>query len=340
MAKKILFYSSVTSTDLFINQDFYAIDIAILKTLGYSVTTTNNWTDFLYSSKYDIAFLYFYKKSFLPGLLSKFFNKKVFYTGGIDDLNLESTEKVRYYLQIILFRICYYSADTLFICSYSDMNNIKKIKSNSWDKCTVTYHTIDFPELNYDVKVKKENIMCSIAWLGSIRNTKRKGLDIAIRVFSELKKSKYFKDYIFYIIGNGDIGTEYLKKLVIKYELQDSVKFLRGISNKDKFQILQISKYYLQLSSYEGFGLACLEALYCGNLVVHSNNGALKETMPPEQIKFNLNNTFSYETKVLIDTLREIDSKYFLEDNQKIFKEYVEKVFASKKRLLDFNSLI
>jgi glycosyltransferase involved in cell wall biosynthesis len=45
--------------------------------------------------------------------------------------------------------------------------------------------------------------------------------------------------------------------------------------------LLKRSKYYFQLSEYEGFGIGALEALASGNIVFHSGVGGLKEGMGP-----------------------------------------------------------
>lgn len=74
--KRILFYSSVNSLELFKTQKFYQIDISILKDLGYDVLLSNRIFDSLLFWKYDILFSYFYRYSFFAALLAKCFGKK------------------------------------------------------------------------------------------------------------------------------------------------------------------------------------------------------------------------------------------------------------------------
>ena len=65
MKKRILFYSSVGSLELFKTQKFYQIDIALLGDLGYDVSLSNRILDSLLFWKYDILFSYFYRYSFI-----------------------------------------------------------------------------------------------------------------------------------------------------------------------------------------------------------------------------------------------------------------------------------
>ena len=82
MSKRILFYSNVKTKKQFSVQGFYRTDIDILKKLGFKVKLSKHWYDFLLFNKYDLAFLYFYRYSLIPAMISKIFRKKVFFTGG------------------------------------------------------------------------------------------------------------------------------------------------------------------------------------------------------------------------------------------------------------------
>ena len=83
MKKRLLFYSSVKSLELFKTQKFYQIDIALLEDLGYDVWLSNRIFDSLLFWKYDILFSYFYRYSFFTALFAKCFGKKTYFTGGI-----------------------------------------------------------------------------------------------------------------------------------------------------------------------------------------------------------------------------------------------------------------
>lgn len=103
MKKTILFYSSVKSKRMFSIQNFYRTDIKILKSLGYNVKLSKTVLDYLLFWKYDIAFIYFFRYGLFPALLSKLFGKKVYFTGGIDFLDLQYAGKKRFVVQCVFF---------------------------------------------------------------------------------------------------------------------------------------------------------------------------------------------------------------------------------------------
>lgn len=103
MKKRILFYSSVGSLELFKTQKFYQIDIALLGDLGYDVSLSNRILDSLLFWKYDILFSYFYRYSFFAALFAKCLGKKTYFTGGIDSLDADYVStRIYKYLQPII----------------------------------------------------------------------------------------------------------------------------------------------------------------------------------------------------------------------------------------------
>ncbi len=81
-----IIYSSVRKKDDFFSSKFYIDDFKILESSGLNVFFSNTILDFLNYKNYDKVLIYFYTKGFFVGLISKFFGKSVFYTGGIDML--------------------------------------------------------------------------------------------------------------------------------------------------------------------------------------------------------------------------------------------------------------
>ena len=105
MKKRLLFYSSVKSLELFKTQKFYQIDIALLEDLGYDVWLSNRIFDSLLFWKYDILFSYFYRYSFFTALFAKCFGKKTYFTGGIDPLDANYASPFSYRIQVLFLSL-------------------------------------------------------------------------------------------------------------------------------------------------------------------------------------------------------------------------------------------
>lgn len=89
-----------------------------------------------------------------------------------------------------------------------------------------------------------------------------------------------------------------MKEPICQYKLHDSV-IITGGYRRTKISILKSSQYYFQLSQYEGFGLAALEALCAGNIIIHSGKGGLSNPIYQSQILFDINNDFDEEFNLL-----------------------------------------
>ncbi len=332
MKKRLLFYSSCKTLDLFKIQQFYVIDINIFQQLGFTVTPTNRIRDFLKFWQYDYGFYYFYKKSFFPALIAKIFFKKNYFTGGIDEFS--STNKKIFFRQKLFFFLSYMVADKCILVSNADAENIKNIYHNRLrKKITFAFHGIDIQKLicSENDFAQKDNNFISVAWQGSKVNVIRKGLDKAIKVFSELKQFSEFQDSFFYILGKCGEGTSYLKEICKRYDVEASVIFIDELAESEKIELLKKSRFYFQLSTYEGFGLAALEALAAKDIVIHSGNGGLKDVVEKDGIILYDN----YTAQDLREIINSYDIKTLFIAEKRIFEH-----FTIEKRKSDFETII
>jgi glycosyltransferase involved in cell wall biosynthesis len=332
---RILFYSSVKEISLFYIQRFYAIDIFLLKENGYDVHVTNKIYSFLKFWKYNIAFIYFYRYGLFAGIIAKIFGKKVFYTGGIDSLDVSMTLPKKYRIQKIFFKCCRLTANNCIIVSHSDMDNIKKIYKNTLpSKLSFSYHSIDIQKFNSTLQ-NKEKFFTTIVWMGEKGNTIRKGVDVAIKVFAFLTKKEEFKNYKFIIIGKKGSGTTYIENLCKELQVSDKVHFTGSISEDEKIDILKKSQFYFQLSIYEGFGIAALEALAAKNIVIHSGKGGLKDTIKDYGIKYELSIDESIAFSTLYQNIESFDVTK-LTDAEKYLNDY----FSHTNRQIDLLQIL
>lgn len=334
MKKKILFYSSVSSLELFKTQRYYQIDIALLEDLGYDILLSNRILDSFLFWKYDILFSYFYRYSFFAALLARGFGRRVYFTGGIDSLDKDYASSYNYKIQVLFFKLCYWVSNSCIVVSRSDLKNIIKINSSK-RKLSYSEHAIDTRQFVSDIP--KEKLFTTIVWMGTKSNVKRKGIDTALRIFAELKKVPAYADYRFIIMGKKGEGVNYVQSIIDKYCLNNSVELTGEVSEEEKIAFLKRSKYYFQLSQYEGFGIAALEALCAKNVIIHSGKGGLANPVYSDQLLFNVDNDFDNEFSVLINKMFSMDLATSKEDFLRYYdiqrrKEDLEAIITGKNR--------
>lgn len=332
--KTVLFYSSVKTKKMFSLQEYYKIDILILKKLGYRVSISNSFIDFLFFWKYDVAFIYFFRYGLLPALISRIFFKKVIFSGGIDNLNKTTTPLILYRIQQIFFILCYFVANKVIFVSNADINNVLKFFPITRTKnFFLSRHVINFEKYEYTNNIQKSKILITIAWMQKVQNIMRKGVDKAVYVFSELVKLD--PDFKMVIIGPTGPESEYLFNIINNLGLENKINITGAISEQDKIDWLKISSIYLQLSEYEGFGISAIEALASGNIVFHSNKGGLFEGIGTNGII--INNIFNFQ---------EIANTIIYNFNSKVKEHkinngimHVKNNFQFNRRLIDFQNV-
>ena len=318
----VIFYSTVDDKDLFRVTGFYATDINILKDLGHNVILSNSIFAFLRFCQYDLTFIYFWTKGLIPALISKFFGKKVIFTGGIDRLDkIYNKSSLDYFVKKILFKICTTISDANIIVSKGDLINIEKT-GYSIHKKHYLPHVIEFEKYEYDGRPKKD-VITTIVWMGqSDANVIRKGVDRLLFVYKEFLKLN--NDLTVQIIGSIGKGTNYLEKIIKELGIENKITFTGRINEHAKIQYLKESKYYFQLSLYEGFGISALEALAAGNIVIHSGRGGLADTIASHGILIeNIDDYLSIAMKTVEIQMKYDEYKQFILDGvQYVNKHY------------------
>lgn len=273
---RVLFFSSVKDVNLLRVTGFYSTDIRILNDLGYNVKLSCSFWDFLKFWQYDIAFIYFWSKGLIPAVIGKLFFKKVMFTGGIDRLDrIYNRSFLDYTIRKLVFKLCSVFSDANIIVSKSDLKNIY---ATGFDVDRISYvpHVIDFEKYSYNAN-SKDDIITTVVWMEDKENVIRKGVDKLLYVFGEYAKIN--NKFIVKIIGSIGEGTSYLIGIAKELGIEDRVIFTGRICEAEKIKILKESKFYFQLSLYEGFGIAAIEALAAGNIVIHSGRGGLGEAI-------------------------------------------------------------
>ena len=331
----ILFYSSVKTKKMFSIQSYYRNDIQILRDLGYNVHLSNSILDFFIFWKYDIAFLYFYRYAFFASFIAKIFNKRVYFTGGIDYLEKTFATPAQRRLQVLSFKLCNMFSNRNILVSSTDYKNVQEIYNGKIpSKCSLSFHVIDIDKFEYNGDYnEKEKIITTIAWMVNVDNVFRKGVDKTIKAFSLFVKTH--PDYKLVIAGPSGHGSDYILKLITDLNMKGKINYLGTISENDKVDLLKRSQIYTQLSIYEGFGIASIEALAAGNIIIHSGNGGLKDAVGQNGFLVNANN--------ISDIVNAMEKACSVCNNNDFMQRgilYVKENFSYDKRLSDFRNII
>ncbi|GHV43669.1 glycosyl transferase [Bacteroidia bacterium] len=261
------------------------------------------------------------------------FCKKVYFTGGIDYLDKNFATDRQQWIQRIFFRLCNLLSNNSILVSTTDVENVKALYHGKLPRnCVLNFHSIDVESFVFDGNFQeKKNNYCTIAWMANIDNVFRKGVDKALNIFAEIAKTE--QDAMFYIAGMEGEGSEYVMKQIEALSLQKKIVYLRTISEDKKIKLLKESKYYFQLSKYEGFGIATIEALSAGCVVIHSGRGGLRDAVGKYGYKVDIEKPVNIEKLLMeikekandIDSLKEgiqyVHEKFSMEQRKSFFKK-------------------
>ncbi|AKB24196.1 Glycosyltransferase [Methanosarcina sp. MTP4] len=213
----------------------------------------------------DVAFAWFannhaYAMVKLAKLLGK---KSIVVIGGFE---VACEPEIRYgaLLEPVLAKRVKYilnNADKIISVSKFSENDI--LKTSKPKKLKVIHNSIDTNKFRSDQK--KEDIVITIGNSTNAR-CKLKGIDTFVKASAKFPSTK------FVVIGDYDIPI--LKKLK---EIQPNVHFTGLIPHEEVALWLKKAKVYCQLSYYESFGVALIEAMSCECVPVITERGAMSE---------------------------------------------------------------
>lgn len=111
----------------------------------------------------------------------------------------------------------------------------------------------------------------------------RGGLEDIIEIANKCaKKNKNIK---FMIAGKGPLKDK-LQKTIDKYNIQDNVKLLGFVPDKELVELYARSDIFALTSNYEGFGIVYIEAMSSGKPVIAYDAGATSEVVINEKTGF------------------------------------------------------
>lgn len=102
----------------------------------------------------------------------------------------------------------------------------------------------------------------------------KKGFDVFLDAIKQVKKT--IPDLSVLMAGDG-IELQHCKKLVVEYDLSDTVDFVGKIQNTDVPDFLRQARLFVLPSRDEPFGIVVLEALACGIPTIITDSGGATE---------------------------------------------------------------
>lgn len=136
--------------------------------------------------------------------------------------------------------------------------------------------------------------------VGRLEDSAKK-LSLAIKSIKSLLKDR--QDIIYLIAGDGPSKDKYAR-LISKFKLKDKVRLLGFISDAEKTTLLRRADIFLQPSNKETFGIATVEALQAGAIVLTTKNKGSTDIIKDSKNGFFIKMTAKDISKKISEILR------------------------------------
>lgn len=217
--------------------------------------------------KFDAVFIWFADfHSLLPVIFAKMFGKNSFVViggyevGRIRNLNYGVLcSKIRGFFCINSMRLC---TINFTVSNYID-RKVKFIVPRSNRK--LVPNCVDYVQ-KMCAPSERENLVLTVGIIENQRTLFLKGIDTFIEI------ARYCPDYKFIIVG-----LDEQKLSAFLTNIPDNVTILGRLSHDDLPTYYKKSKFYLQLSRSESFGVSVAEAMFYGCIPIVTNEGGLPE---------------------------------------------------------------
>jgi glycosyltransferase involved in cell wall biosynthesis len=266
----------------------------------------------------EVLVFWFASFSFLPILLiGKFFRRKVvFICGGYDGASVPEIGYgafARSSLSKAIRRWMFHSADKISCISNSYSDELVQNTGISKKKTTLNYLGFSSVSTPLTPWNQREKIIVTIGGVNQ-ETYLRKG----IKYFVEL--SDMLPDWKFFIIGRANPEMREL----IEGQRKNNLEMTGFMEDKAMSELLNKSKFYLQLSHHEAFGASVIDAALMGCYPIVYNKGALKEVVDREGSVFELNELI----KVKDEILKLANSNINVEEK----RNFYQKKYSKEKR--------
>lgn len=200
------------------------------------------------------------------------------------------------YIYFFIFRNSIKNADKIITVS----NYIKKELSKfiNYNKIQNIYNGYSPKKYNHNLeKFNLNKIQINKKFILSVGHfEKRKNFQNLIKAYNSSDFLR--KNYDLIIIGNDNGYKQRLDKLINQLKIKNKVKLLLNISDELLNFYYKNSSLFVFPSSYEGFGIPIIEAMYYEIPIAASNIEVVKEISDNSLVYFEYNNFLDISTKI------------------------------------------
>jgi glycosyltransferase involved in cell wall biosynthesis len=267
----------------------------------------------------------------LPVMFARFLGKpSVLIAGGYDTANVPEAGygNQRKWLPRVLTNMILRSSSTIICNSRFTRQETILAAKIPVEKIDVVYHGLPIPKKT-EVKMAKENMLLNIGNV-SHENLLRKG----IKPF--LETAKFLPNHHF--VQAGKWRDDSIN--ILKSNLSPNAEVLGFVGDEELQSLYARSKYYVQPSLHEGFGMSVVEAMQHGCIPVVSENGALPEVVGKYGIKLHTCSAEAIARAIKSADLRAINTAeimLFANNTYSLKKRKEGLIHAINKQFVDGN---
>jgi glycosyltransferase involved in cell wall biosynthesis len=267
---RICFFAKAPNKQFLEERGYYWEDIEILRELGHEVILATSFKEIPWNC--DLYFTWWYGWGVLSLVKSKLAGKPNIMVGPIHYHDKEFGFFQRPVLQQWLIRLSLRLAEAAVTVSEIEFEGICMLGAR---RPYMAYHSIVAPELVPGF-AEREQVVFSIGHLHAV-GIARKGFENVVRSIPLVLKE--FPAAHFVMAGRPDDGFEKLVSLRRELGIEAFLDFPGAIDRRTRTEYLRRARVLVQPGTYEGFGLAQLEAMSYGVPVITSRVGAVSEVV-------------------------------------------------------------
>lgn len=268
---RLVFFARVKHLGTLELLEFYAEDIRALESLGFDVICTNSYRT-VATSGGTALFAWWWHSSLPAILIWKARRRPVLVTGATHLSERQGRLNFRGILRLVLTIIATRASSINLAISAAEQRDLRRIHAPNIRSFPCSVDT-DF----FRPKQKSDTPSAVIIAQLNPASIRRKGVDIAISAAAQLTEE--IDGFHLSIVGPSTPEGEILINELRARSLGASVSIHGELSRSAKRDLLSRAWFYIQPSTYEGFGLAVLEGMASGAIPICSLAGSLPEVV-------------------------------------------------------------